>query len=136
MIEIQTLSQPAVASTGAIDVSVDQPDDIIRLTCRGFVTPEQIDASFGILGSHFKEREASGRRVKILVDNRAMSIQSAETAERIGKGAHQHHREHYLVATLLSSKLAAMQLRRILTDQNPVIFDDENEALNWLRTAG
>lgn len=122
-------------STGRYTMRPVDEDGVIRVSICGFFTPEIINEGMLRLGRLLLEQRKSGKLVKLLVDSRDVNIYSAESGLHLKDNMEAIHSEGDYVAVVTSSRLAAMQYRRIAN--HPLqIFDNEQEALTWLKSIG
>lgn len=127
--------RPTASTTpppGSFTIRQDEALDIVRITARGFLTPEQFDEIFAVSARMTEARHATGRPVRFLIDNRQIMIQAPDAVERLRQKAAHAHEEGDRVAIVVESTLARMQLRRVLDMRIHQLFDTEQAALLWL----
>ena len=121
------------APAGSISIAVDRKLGFVRLVSQGFYSPEYIRAHFRKLERVLMDMRRETPRIRALVDLTKASVQSPDSAEQIKISTARMHRAVDEVVILQKSALMAMQMRRVVGNENCVIVSSIEEASACLK---
>ena len=116
---------------------VDHARRFLRITLQGGWGRDTVDHYREAVRRTVQTMAIKGVRlddVAILLDTRDLSVQTRDVAEYYAETPIYAAAQPRRIATLVTSRLVGMQVRRVSTRVEQV-FDDEAEALTWLLDA-
>ena len=112
--------------------SIEASTGIILVEGRGMWSDECAASHFAELSVLIDATRRQRGAVKVLIDLGAALVQASSTSTYIEKQAQSLYREHDRVAIVVSSRLLAMQMRRVGGRASYRHFDSRSDAHVWL----
>ena len=119
-----------VQASGAFTMADD--GQVIRVAGCGLVSIDNTDRHFEELERTLIRARSQSRQIRVLVDLRAISVQSHAVAERIAFWTKRVFRQEDRVAIIVASSIVKAQMRRVAFIAQRETFLSETAAGEWL----
>lgn len=130
---LQALRSPvSVAGSDGLDLRVHPVTGRIDVVGRGFWTEAAVEQHFRDLARAADRLHAAGIAARVLVDLRAASVQTTQSAQRIGAATRRIWGPQDRIAVVVQSTLASLQISRVVDEGNHRLFGAIGEAEAWL----
>ena len=119
-------------SSPSFTIEVDQSNGVIRATTYEFWTLATLEQYEAAVVTAQETVRRSGLRPLLLIDVRRHGVQSREVAQGLQRFAGSKYGQATKTAVIVESALYRLQAARIGSSAHHAIFQNDDDALQWL----